>query len=235
MHYLLDIILVVFMIVVIAVFTKKGCKTVFSLITPLATFVCSYLFGGPLGNLLVGDIMLSSTSGIVEKLLKGVIGDGITFGELQNSSVYQRIINTTIGEETDSILGLFGKAEIVGPEQISSLCDTIASPLASMLSRIVGCIIVFILVRVAMYILGKTFSLATKLPVLKQFDGILGFVIGVVSAFAYTWIISLLLNLVIRYNLIGSQAEMLHNLASHSHIMNFFCNLSLFDIINLVK
>ncbi len=234
MNYLLDIILAVFIIVIIAIFTKKGCKTVFSLITPLVTFICSYLFGAPLGNFLVGDIMLSSTSGIIEKLLHGVIGDGISFGQLRETSIFKNILDTTVGEGASN-MSFFDNATIVDGSNISALSEKIAGPLAEMLARIVGCVVVFILVRVGMFILGKTFSLATKLPVLKQFDGILGFSIGVVSAFAYTWIISLGLNLIIRYNLIGSQAELLHNLAKNSYIMNFFCNLSLFDIINLVS
>ncbi len=236
MNWILDIVLAVFILAIIIIFTKRGCKTVFSLLTPIVTFICSYFFGKPLGNFILGNTLNGSITGAVEKLLGNIIpAEGITVGDLRENGTFNNIINTTLGEKAD-FAKIFNGVEIVKPENIPSLAKAIAQPVANMLAQIIGCICVFIIVRVAMFIISKIFASVVKLPVLKQMDGILGFVIGVISAFAYTWIISLALSFIIRYNFIGDEINTtLQTLAHDSIIMNFFCNLSLVDIVNLVK
>ncbi len=235
MNWILDIILVAFIVFIIIRYTKKGCQTIFSLLTPLVTFVCAYLFGKPLGKLIMGDKMLGHTAELVESLLRSIIPEeGISYGSLRENAIFRNLIGTTVGEGAGDV-SYFDNSVIIGEDNIAELAEKLAGPVASMLAQIIGCIVVFILVRIGMFIVSKLFAKVAELPILKQFDSILGFIIGVISAFAYTWIICLALSFIVRYNLIGSEADILHTLAKDSIIVNFFNNLSLVDIVNLVK
>lgn len=240
MDRILDIILAAFIVLIIIYYSKRGCKTIFSLITPLVTFVCSYLFGKPIGKIVLGNGMLNHTTDTVHKLLNNLVQDiapdgNITFGVLREHDLFRNILNTTVGHNSEGVLALFDDKTVITDTHIAQLSEEIAVPVAGMLSQIVGCIIVFIVVRIIMFVVSKVFAATAKLPILKQFDGVLGVIIGIISAFVYTWVISLILSFIIRYGLIGSESDMLYTMAKNSYIMNFFCNLSLVDIVNLVK
>ncbi len=238
MNWILDIILVAFILLVIFVNTKRGCKTILNLLTTVVTFASAYLFGPKVGRLFLGEPLQSHVTGVVKGLLKKLMGEGD--GALSISDLFEKLPEGFVdlldrtGANIDALKAVFGKMTVATEADLENFANEIALPVAETLASAIGCVLVFVAAYIAMIIVKIIVGGLVKLPVLKQANGILGFVLGVISAFAYTWIICLALSVVVEYGLIEQYNALLSSLAENSYIFRFFCNFSLMDFVNII-
>ena len=239
MNWILDIILVAFIIFVILINTKRGCKTILNLISTIVTFASAYFLGPKVGQIFLNNTLLKHVTDIIKGLLKKLMGEGDA--ALNISDLFEKLpqgfldLLDRTGANVDALRKVFGSITVATEEQLEAFATEIATPVASTLAAALGCVIVFILAYIAMIIVKIVVGGLVKLPVLKEANKILGFIVGVISAFAFTWIICLALSIIVEYGLIEEYNAMLSSLAEKSFLFRFFCNLSLMDFVNIVK
>ncbi len=239
MNWILDIALGLFCVLVLVFYIKRGVKTVFHIITPIASFGLAYLLGPGVGKLVLGERILEMVSGFVEEKLnalavyvEGAVDIDGLLEQLPESFV--KLIEST-GTDLATIRESLGGITNATGEDLAALAHTIAESLATSLTAILGCVLVFIAVHLVLSVVAMILSAGAKLPVIKQFDWLVGAVSGVVAAFAYTWLICTVLSFVVEYGLMQQHSELLTAISERSYLYKFFSGLSLDSLINVVK
>lgn len=237
MNIAVDIILALLIVLIVYIYTKCGCKTVLHFATPIVAFVSAYIFGGKVGELLFEKPTLSYISNIVKDVLKSLLKEGES--GLNISEIFERFPDeyskmfARLGANFESIKSVFGNATFSTEQDFAKLSEEIATPLAESLSSILGSIAVFIAALILMFIITKIMELVVKLPVLKQANKLLGFVLGIISAFVYIWGLCLIFSFIVESGLAGEYNDKIKAIFEGSYIFRFFCNLSLMDFINI--
>ncbi len=239
MSWILDVALLAFCAVIIVLYFKRGVKTIFSIITPIASFLSAYLLGPAVGTAVLGETVFKKVSAFVEEKLnalavyvEGTVDISGLFENIPES--FWRLMEST-GANLDAIKESFGNITNGTSADLAALAHTIAEHLAASLTAMLGCILVFVVVHIILYIVEKILSLTAKLPVIKQLDGLIGVLSGVVAAFSYSWLICTALNILVEYGILQQHSALLTAISEGSVLYTFFARLTLNDFINLIN
>lgn len=97
--------------------------------------------------------------------------------------------------------------------------NTVSQNFAAVIIGIISVIITIIIVKLAIKLLFKIFDFAAKLPVIRQCNGIMGGVFGVISGVFWVCIIAFVLT----YISVIPKAQFLQEIIETSRIMPFVC------------
>ncbi len=229
MNWIFDIVVALFCILVVVTYIRKGGKTIFHIITPVLSFGAAYFFGGRVGTALFGNAMLKIVTEATEKKLSEMVV--YTEGTFNISQLFESLPEAfvafmdRIGASVESVQEVFGEITHGTNEELTALAEMIAQKTAQTLAVVIGCILVFVAVRVILYFIAKIYASVAKLPLIKQLDGALGIIPGVISAFAYTWLICTALSFVVEYGLFTQHSDLLLTIAEKSIIYRLFAYL----------
>ena len=239
MGWLMDGIMAVFVLIVIIANTKKGCKTILSLLVTVCAFAAAYFFGPDVGELFVTDIIVEKTEGIIYEFLRSVVGE--TAGTITVADLFGDIPESftellgRVGADVDAIVESFGEMTVVSDGILDNMAERLAVPVGRWIAVALGCVLVFVAALIVLNIVKWIIELLVKLPVLKQASTFLGFIVGVVSAFAWSWAICLAVNAFIEYSLLGEYNATLAAIAENSYFFRFFRDLSLIDLLDMAS
>lgn len=239
MGWLMDGLLVAFVLLVIFVNTKKGCKTVLNLLVTVCAFAAAYFFGPDVGEFFVTDIVAEKTQGVIYEFLRSVIGE--TAETITVADLFARIPESftelleRVGADMDTIVRSFGEMTVISDGTLNLMAERLTEPVSRWIAVALGCVVVFVAALILLLIAKWLIGLLIKLPVLKQANTFVGFLMGVVSAFAWTWVICLGVNAFIEYSLLGEYNATLAAIAENSYFFRFFRDFSLIDLIGKVN
>ncbi|MDP4153656.1 MAG: CvpA family protein [Bacillota bacterium] len=187
MTIILDIFLIASILICCFSAMKKGfIKSLLELVGGFAGFIFALIFAGSLGNIIserwIGPFfdknMTSYVSNLFEKsnAVNGETGSGFnsllkTFG-LSLDKIRSTVIGNTIDKAGDKSVNF------------------VSATAAQKVSYIVAFILIFIGVTIACAILARVLGVIFKLPVLHQFDSLLGLAVGIISALIFGWVFS---------------------------------------------
>lgn len=234
MNWLIDIVLAAIIVIIILVNTKKGCLSIFNLLTPIAAFGSAYFVGPILGKDYLHGTILQKVTEVIHKLLTETVQNTVEVNpqnplEALPDSILMLIEKAGINAE--ELAGLF-----LNPESfdLAAMTEKLAAPVANGLSIALGCVIAFVGAWILMLIVKLILSLLVKLPVLKQTSSLIGFVFGCVNAFAVAWALCILVGMLLEYSLLGDYNAMLASAAQDTILFRFFCNLTISDFIYIL-
>lgn len=205
MGYVLDIIIVAVFVLCIASATKKGfIKTVMGTVSLLLALILTFAFYQP-----VKEMMLKSE---VTENLKGVITEKLESIEVDSEGNFDiESLMENKPEEFLEVLESFGidynelnlqyqgwlseSTVNVREKLISVIINPIVDLLASGIAILALFLVCFFAIKLATYLLDKVF----KLPILKQANKALGFVLGAMNGLVCVYILSAIVILLIPY------------------------------------
>lgn len=235
MDYALDAALALFILLVIVVNTYKGFKTVLNLIVTVVSFGAAYMFGPTVGQLLATEAIYNKVADVVKKFIDNLIGESVeatTVGDLlANLPEQLRSLIEKAGIDLESVAGSYGDTAIIDENAVMEFVDKIAQPIANGLAIAFGCIIVFVAALILMLIIKGLLMLLFKDPAFKGVGRFFGFIVGLLSAFVWTWVICLVIGLFVQYSLLGEYNSALIELTESSYIFEFYSELTLAGII----
>ncbi len=229
MNWLIDGALVAVIILIVVVNTKRGCITLFNLLTPIVSFIGSYFLGPVLGGKVVGSGILLKIKEMIQTLLEEAFYDSVEINitnVIENLPTSLKLLVERVGVSTEELINAISSSDTV---ELEVLAEKLAQPVSECLAISVGYVIAFVGVWIIMVIAKLLIELFVKLPVLKQANYLIGFVLGCVNAFAFTWIICLVTGILLDYSLLGEYNDVLASAVQNSLICRFFCNLSVAD------
>lgn len=239
MAFLLDVILALLAVLIIFIYAKRGAvKSIYGMLSLVVAGVAAFAFGPVLGNLLVKPFFSGAENAVYDALLSGTTA---VEGAFDLSALFANLpqnladLISRCGVDLAKIQSEYGHINLGTEEQLRELARTIAEPVTQYVSQAIGCVAIFVIARIVMFLLRGIVKPLVKLPLLKQADGIIGGLLGVVSAFAYVWIICIAISAFVELQFLGDFGQTVVSLAETSAIFRFFCTLSPLDLVNIVS
>lgn len=115
-----------------------------------------------------------------------------------------------------------------GAGQAADILVNLISPLVINLIMIVMTIILFIIFLIIVRLILRLLNKVTRIPVIKQLNGILGFLLGIGKGILIVWILCALASIIVP--LFGSSTTWLREAMDHSYVFNALAN---FNIVSL--
>ncbi len=239
MAFLMDAVLILFMIGIIILYAKRGAvKSVYGLLTTVVACLAAFFLGPVIGSSLIKPFLGGTEDAVFDALMpivesvEGAFDIGALFDSIPKE--FSDLI-ARCGADLDSLKESFGTITAGTEADVRELAQVIAGPVTEYVSKALGCVALYLIATIVMLILKGIILPVIKLPLIKQADGLLGAVIGVISAFAYAWIICIALSAFVEFGLLGEYNETLGALAEKSFLFRFFCGISPLDLINITS
>lgn len=241
MNVLFDVILVVIFLLVVIISTCRGfVKSIWSMVTIIGAFVLAYMFGPVLGEWLeesfVNDYVSSYACEVVETIAKDdVIPNRYDVSELFDPAS-QKYVEwlTSCGVDLDDIKSRLSPTLIVSQSELYFISESIASSVSETISKVLGIIISFVASLIIISLLGGLLKLIVKVPIIKSINTILGMILGLFEGFAVVWVLCTVVSIFVESGIWNEgNGEMFRLIINNSYLYKYFCDLSLFDFINI--
>ena len=199
MGIIIDIILLAVLALAIFAGYRRGfVRSVMGMLSFIVAVLCGYSFYSPLAELYNEKFMLGAISDRIYNSINSIIVPGIESLNLydlikEKTQVFFDIIDRFSGD-MNSVEAIYytqsGKNET---DIIRNISSFVAQPTASGLSNILAFLSVFVVVLIIMKILTVLIDTIFKLPVLNVLNHLAGTVLGVITGFAYAWLLCVIL------------------------------------------
>lgn len=239
MNVILDLVLVVLYLVIIFVCAFRGfVKSIWSMVTIIGSILLTCIYGPIVGDWIHNKYVHDYVSDYVYESVEAIVAE--KSGEYYISNVSEVLPEDLLtmlhycGADIEEIQTRVSSYATVSKDELYSLADTIASPISDTISNIVGFVAVFVCSVIAISLMGLILKLIVKMPVIKSVNFTLGAVLGVVEGFIVLWIICMVIGSLIERGIISAESnETIFYMTESSHLLKFFGELSLLDLINV--
>ncbi len=240
MAFLLDAILAILALLIVVVYAKRGAvKSIYGVLSLAVSIGAAFLLGPIVGSMLIKPFFSGAENAVYDVLLsvtttaeEGLFDIGALFGQLPQEL---SDLITRCGVDLASLQESFGSMNLATEADLQSLAHTIAEPITEYISQAFGCVGVFLVVSIVLRLLKGILCPLVKFPLIKQADGLIGALLGVVAAVVYVWVICIAISALVEYQFLGEYGDMVVSLAETSAIFRFFCTISPMDLVNIVS
>lgn len=239
MEFIFDIFLFLVLILVILISTKRGfVRSVWASVTIIGAFALAYTFGPALGDYFCSEFILPKVTEYVYELINGMTGvaeGGLDFSEFFATLPDEFIImSESFGVSLDALREEFLSVMVVSQDEVYELASSIALPISSTISHLIGIIVAFFASVIVLTIIGFIVKIISKIPVIKTLDGILGFIFGIIKGIVIISMICVVAAVFVESEFMnGSIGAYFRTLTECSYIFRFFCAFSPVDFINI--
>ena len=196
---ILDIILAVVSIIIIIKHIIKGfLKSVLDIAKLVLSVVLAIVLRTSVAKLLDEWFMNSAITGWVKESLVDFLGGevpSVDFVQIfKDTPEFYKTILTAFGLDYESFVQ---QIEMISPENVDELANTIASPISMMLCSIIAVIVIFLVSLLILSLIVLLINLLTKIKTINVINRILGFVFGVVISGAVIWGVGFVLQAIV--------------------------------------
>ena len=219
--------------------TYKGfVKSILSMVTVIGAFILAYVFGPVLGEWIekeyVNDYVASYTyEAVVNSVVKK---DNNYDASVLLESVHEEFSEflAHCGVEIDDIITSISPTMTVTEDELITLSESIAQPISRTIAMASGVIVTFFAALISISLIGLILKLVIKLPIIKSIDTILGMILGVLEGIVIVWITCVIIGVSVEHGfLCSANTDFLNSIANGSRLLNYFCELSPIDFINI--
>lgn len=229
MQYLVDAIYVLIAVIVVVIFAKRGLfESVFRFGRHIAAGLISYLVGPMVSGYICSNWIYDAVVEIVSKSMGAFLAnsaESFNVASIIDSLpflVKQFVDTAMVEQEYGAFIENF---DVIADDLVA----TVATPLSSILSNLIAYVAVYFAALLLLWMVFKVLNGVFKLPVLKTINGLLGAVLGVVTAVLLlaelTWLLTFVLGLV------GFDTPFAQYVSS-SRLFTFFGEWEIFGFLN---
>ncbi|MCQ2426881.1 MAG: CvpA family protein [Clostridia bacterium] len=241
MNYLFDLILLLGLGITVFVYYKRGfLKSVISVVEIIAAGIFAKIFGPIVTGWFNNSVLASLKNGVRNVLDKIVENVGtIEKPEFNLSKLFEQLpdefteLIQNTGADLDAISDKFSSMTSATELDLSALSEKIAGPISSTIASVIGFVSAFFVALIVFSIAGALICKLFSLPILRQVDGLLGALLGIIAGIVGMWIFCLIIGVIVEGKLFGEPNAMLQSIADHSVFLRFFCKISPFDFIKI--
>ena len=228
MKFLADILFLIIAVVITLVCAKKGfIKSVISFFKTILSFVLAYLLGGRFGAFLNEKLILKPVTEKVYNTINGVYTDA-TAG-FNADKVVESLPSFMLNDEVKAKLA---DAEGTGEELVNTMTATVANPVATAISNVLGFVGVFVIAFIGLWLLSIIVTkLIERITLLKTANTLLGAVLGLLIAFTVLSVVASLIKLFFADDPIYTDSILVKFLGESALLKH----IKFLDITNLLK
>ncbi len=238
MAYLVDIILGILILLVVLLYTKRGAvRSLYGLISAVVSAVAAFLLGPGVGLKFFAPMMGGLEDTVYDTLYKAAkAAEGAIDIEAMVNGIPEGLsgLMSRLGIDFAALVEKFSLTPAKEAD-LKVLAAQIAEPIVAYTSKAIGIVLVFALAAFLMFLLKGLILPLMKLPVLKQADRLLGFVLGAVCAFIYAWVLCIAVSAAVEVGFLGDKTALVASVADSSFLFRFFCSLSPLDLVNIIS
>ncbi len=240
MGIILDVIVVVIFAYIVYKSYKRGLiSSVMGLAKGIVSFIAAYSFADRVGEFFCEKFMSGAVSGNINQAImslskteEGVYNLSKLFSDMPDALSQ---ILTRYGADTE-LLGQYTANLTAGTEEnVATVADIIARPVALSLSTIIAFILIFVLVFVLLSVVTIFLNAVFKMPVLKSANKILGMFFGIAEGAIIVILLSSIF-VALQGSLVSLDSN-LGNIVDSSHIVKACSSIDLFGLLkeNVIK
>ena len=239
MEYMFDIFLLLVLILVTVISTKRGfVRSVWSSVIIIGSYVIAYAWGPAFGEYFCLDFILPRVTEYIFQIISSMIipNEGTydlsaLFASLPEEFV---ILAESCGASLESLQEEFVSAIAMSQEQLYDMANSIALPVSSTLSHAIGIIITYFASVIILTVIGFIVKIISKIPLIKTLDGVLGFIFGIIKGIVIICLICVVAAIFVECEFMsGNVGNYFRNLTEYSYIFRIFCAFSPVDFINI--
>ncbi len=239
MNFIFDgILLIVFFTVVITGAKRGFIKSIMGICTLIAALFVAFAFTPPVAKFIEEIPAVREISeGITETIQSLTETDTQTydlqrlFSDMPDS--FRQILERYGADESKLAAALSPQPE-ADRSDVDTLASLIASPVVNAISGVLAFLLLFVVTVIALKLITWLLDMLFQLPVLKTANTMLGFVVGVISALVWLWILSALSVIFIRAMASVSPAYFNETLIENTVILKFFADDNFGNILRMV-
>lgn len=202
---LADIIVLSVVVISVAVGYKRGLlKSLFSVISYVASIVLSFLFYPVLSELLMKTPLYTF---LVEKIGENYLGGTAGSTAVSGENFFAQYLSSGIESATNGIAGA----------------------VAQLVVNIIAFVLIVIICKIAIRLIGNTLNIFTKLPVIKQFNRLGGAVAGGLIGIVILYIAFALM---VAFAPLGSDSKVVTEIENSHLASEMYNNNILLNLIN---
>ncbi len=233
MSWILDLSVILVVVGTILYYWRRGfVKAILGFGRTLIAFVVAWAFGPKLGALIADKVIGNSISQkVYDLLVKLFDGAAETFNLAalfeQAPENFVQLVER-FGGDFSELEAKYGNMTAASRDNLVELSQSIASPITAVISNLTGYILVFLVALILFTVFSGLISKVFELPLLKQINHLLGFLLGLLFAVLNAVIFCFLGAYLIK--LIGaiSGAFVAEELIAGTHIFATISNFNLF-------
>ena len=191
-NLIVDVIFLMIGLAIVLACAKRGfIKSMIHFFKTVLAFVIAYFLGSKLAEFLCNNWIGAAVRNFVYDKINGIYQS--TAGSLNAEEVIDSLPGFLMTEEMQANLHA---AQGSGEELVHSMTDSIASPIASLFSNILGYVGVFIIALVGLWIAASILTkLIEHIRLLNMVNVVLGCVLGLLIAVTVLFVLASLLKL----------------------------------------
>ncbi len=218
------LIVLVFVIFCIMGSVRGFVKMAMRIFGKLAALLIAFMFGDKVAAIINEQYVGPYFIGVFDKYLSGIAASGAD--ELKNLPPLLKSAASLVGYDIDTLVAEIQSAETLGP-----VVESLASPIANMVSSIIAFALLFVGVLIATWIVKLILNALAKLPVISTVNKWLGFILGAVEGVLAVFVIVLVINAVFPYlqaeNILGLESVSLES----TYIFKFVSKINPLNVI----
>lgn len=193
MHFILDLVLLLVGAAIVFTCYKRGFfKSVIHFFKTILAFLAAYFWGSGIANWICQKWVGGSVYDSVYPKIRGIYeGSTESFSAEQAlSAVPDFLVSDKLRERLTSLEGS-------GEELVSSVTEAVSSPIATMISNVIGYLGVFLISLLAISLIATLLDkFIDKLPLIGTLNRILGLALGLMIATAVLLVVSSIFELI---------------------------------------
>lgn len=227
--YVIDIAYILVAIIILAIFTNRGfVGSVFKLGKTIIACILAFVFGPALGDFFYSKWFYDAIYTGVASRINAVVDGAVSSVDVK--TVLDSLPQIVVRFINESSLEAKINESVVGASNVADdIAVSISGTVAEMVSNFLGYAAIFVATGLFLALFGRIISsLVKKIPIIKQIDRILGFLLGI--AFAYTIMSLSTFVLGIAVSLYGGN-ETFEGLIEASKLFEFFGKYNIIEIL----
>ena len=183
MSWILDVLIIVIFFGTVIGYTRRGfVKSILGFGRTLISAILSWFFGPDLASWIsekiIGDKI---TQNVYDIMVSGFGGDSdkFNFARLfeQAPEGFVRFVER-LGGNLEDLKAKYGSITEASPQELTELSQSIAAPINTVISYLFGYLIVFLAAYLGFVLLAGILTKVFELPLLRQLNSFLGFILG---------------------------------------------------------
>lgn len=239
MNFVFDGIILAVAIVAIVISAKRGfIKSIMGICTLIAALFVAFAFTPNVSQYIETSPVIMEVSENISDTLKSLSSKDTDtydlarlFSDMPDS--FRQILDRYRVDASDLKKEVAPEPD-AAEEDVTDLSERIAKPVVSAISGVLAFLALFIASIAVLKLLTWILDLIFQLPVLKTANTLLGFVVGVVSALVWAWVLSALSVIFIRAMSSISPTYFSETLIENTIILRFFADDNFGNILRMV-
>ena len=239
MNFVFDGMILAVAIIAIIVSAKRGfIKSIMGICTLIAALFVAFAFTPNVAQYIENSPVIEEVSENISDTLKSLSRKDTDsydlarlFADMPDS--FRQILDR-YGADVSDLKNEVSPAPDAPEEDVTDLSERIARPVVSAISGVLAFLGLFIASVAVLKLLTWILDLIFQLPVLKTANTLLGFVVGIVSALVWAWVLSALSVIFIRAMSSISPTYFSETLIENTILLRFFADDNFGNILRMV-